>query len=190
MQRNKSIIGLFAMLIIILSVVSCGPSGPSGKIKFASLRYDSTVIANWMAEGKKTKRFFFQFYTPQVEKPKESFQLVSYVLDSAGAYSNGASPDTLAIVTDSIPKIFTDKAVLGNNELSRRKIELLITNPAGTRISFDYLLFVPKLLKSNNHVVYDIKIIKDKKVVPAAMPGVQSGDEETKPSPPAPPEDL
>lgn len=156
------------------------------RVKFDCLQFDSVTIANWLQAGKKTRSFIFQFYTADIGNPQSSFILLSYSLDSAGNYSNAASPDTLRVDPDSTARTFPGKAVLGNNGIGRKDLELLIAGTPAERRPFDYILFLPKLNPENHHIVYELFLVKNKMVT--GKLSVLDADSETHPSPPAPPE--
>ena len=123
--------------------------------------------------------FIFQFYTPQADDTQKPYQAVSYIIDTAGGYLNAPTPDTLAIANDSLINL-KGKAVLGNNYVTKKTIFAMLTDSAGRKRDYDYLLLVPKLLPSNGHVVYQISLIKGLLTVAGAVQPVDSN-----PCPPA-----
>lgn len=175
-NRNDSFIKLFIPALVVCFVLFMAACKQA--TKFAQLKYTATQIDHWLSISK-TDNFIFQFYTPQIDDAKKPYQLVAYVLDTAGNYLNASIPDTLAIARDSLMDL-KGSAVLGNNYVTKKTILALLTDSAGRKRDYDYLLFVPKLLASNGHVVYQIRLIKGLLTVTGAAQNVDSN-----PCPPA-----
>ncbi|MGZ3871614.1 MAG: hypothetical protein ACXVJD_01785 [Mucilaginibacter sp.] len=146
--------------------------------KFAQLKYTAAQVNHWLNLSK-TDNFIFQFYTPEVNDTQKPYQLIAYVIDTAGGYLNASAPDTLAIAKDSLINL-KGRAVLGNNYVTKKTILAMLTDSAGVKRDYDYLLFVPKLLASNGHVVYQLSLVKGLLTVTGAAPPVDSN-----PCPPA-----
>jgi hypothetical protein len=181
--RIQTLILLLMGSFLMMSISSC----TKPHAKFACIKYTKADIAKWLAENKHTAGFALQFYSTQGIDVSVPFQAISYPMDSSKAYL--MPPDTLGIQSDSAAKSFDGKIILGNNWLSRKKINNIFYpgGPGTPELDFDFILLVPKLDDSNTrHVVYDLKVFKGTKEIPVIY---QAGSGETKPSPPAPPED-
>lgn len=162
---------------VFLFVTACKPPA-GGAIKFASLKYTSGQVTHWL-DSAKTNNFVFQFYTPAAESEKRPYQLISYIIDTAGNYLNAASPDTLSLAKDSLTTL-NGKAILGNSYISKKTILNMLKDSGGKKRDFDYLLLTPIILPANQHVVYQVQIIKGEVVLKCG-----TGDVNSNPSPPA-----
>ena len=175
-HRSNFIKLLFPTLIIgsLIFLSACKEHN-----KFAQLKYTKAQVKHWL-DSSNTENFVFQFYSPKIEDTQKPYQLVSYVADSSGVYPNGNNPDTLAIAKDSLVDL-SGKAVLGNTYVTKQTIVTLITGAGGKPVDYDYLLFTPKIVASNQHVVYQITVIKGTSTVGSGA----SGGVDSNPSPPA-----
>jgi hypothetical protein len=172
---------LFPFLIVFLLffVTACKQSQQGqDHTQFAQLKYTAAQVNHWLTNPA-TNNFVFQFYTSKAEDTKRPYQLISYIIDTAGNYLNATNPDTLTIHKDSLIDL-SGKAVLGNTYVSKKAILSLTTDSTGKMRPFDYLLFVPKIDASNQHVIYQIELIKGTTAVLGAPGGIDSN-----PSPPA-----
>ena len=149
--------------------------------KFAQVKYTATQINHWL-DSTKTDNFVFQFYSPQIDDVKKPYQLVSYILDTAGGYLNPMHPDTLAITKDTLVNL-TGPVVLGNTYLTKKAIMAIISTDSGKKRDYDFLVFTPKIIASNQHLVYAISLIKNG--VPIDYRDSDTGDVDSNPSPPA-----
>ncbi len=164
---------------ILLFVTAC-KQGQQGQdhTQFAQLKYPAAEVNHWLTKPE-TNNFVFQFYTSKAEDTKRPYQLISYIIDTAGNYLNATNPDTLKIQKDSLIDL-NGKAVLGNTYVSKEAIVSLIADSTGKMRPFDYLLFVPKIDASNQHVIYQIELIKGTANLSSSPGGINSN-----PSPPA-----
>lgn len=177
--RINILILLLAGSFFMMSISSC----TKPKVKFAYLKYPKAEVAKWL--DKHTAGFVLQFYSTQGKNAKLPFQAISYPIDSSRNYL--MPPDTLGIQKDSAAKWFDGKIIMGNNWISRTDIDNIFYpgGPGTPELDFEYILLVPKLDDSNTrHVVYEIRVFKDTTEIPTIF---MSGNNETKPSPPAPP---
>ncbi|SEO85578.1 hypothetical protein SAMN05192574_114100 [Mucilaginibacter gossypiicola] len=163
-------------ICLLFAMTSCKQA-----TKFAQVKYTAAQVNYWL-DSKSTDSFIFQFYSPQVDDVKKPYQLVSYILDTAGNYLNPLHPDTLAVTKDTTVNL-TGPVVLGNTYLTKKAIIAVISTDAGGKRDYDYLVFTPKISASNQHLVYAIGLVKNGKFINYA-------DEDTKdidsnPSPPA-----
>lgn len=104
-----------------------------------------------------------QFCTKEAGDNNTAFQLISYAYDTLNDHNNSWMPDTLAIISDSIPKNFNSKATIGNNEATREILLNTVRDEKGNRFSYDYVEFTPVLEGVFNHVVYMLKAVKNGK---------------------------
>jgi hypothetical protein len=155
---------------------------PEQAAKFAQVKYTAKQINHWL-DSAKTNNFVFQFYSPKIENVKKPYQLISYIIDSAGNYLNASNPDTLATANDSLAGL-TGKAILGNNFVSKKTILEITTDSLGKKRPYDYLLFIPKLHQGNEHIVYEVRLFKGSLDVDYRRTGV-STYVDSNPSPPA-----
>ncbi|HEY9194617.1 MAG TPA: hypothetical protein VIM77_00070 [Mucilaginibacter sp.] len=149
--------------------------------RFAQVKYTAAQVNYWL-DSSTTDSFIFQFYSPQVKDVKKPYQLVSYILDTAGNYLNPAHPDTLAIAKDTLINL-TGPVVLGNTYLTKKAIKAVISTDSGKKRDYDYLVFTPKILASNQHLVYAIGLVKNGQFINYADGDTQAID--SNPSPPA-----
>jgi hypothetical protein len=194
-QKKGSTVLNVLLFLFVFAVAACNSNekkeanedgaedkgGTKKALSFHYLKYDSTTIANWLAYGKKTARFIFQFSSPQAGRYDTAFRAIAYVQDSTGNYSNGTAADQLAVDHSMSPKKFSGQIYMGNNMISRTRMIKAISDKNGNPLSYDYLLFIPKTDMAY-YVVYELKIYKAGKLV-----AEYEGEQETKPSPPAPP---
>ena len=169
---------LAAMAGSLLFMASCKQA-----TKFAQVKYTAAQVNHWL-DTSKTDNFIFQFYTPDVGEVKKPYQLVSYVIDTAGNYLNALHPDTLAIAKDTTVTL-TGPAVLGNTYLSKKAIIAVISTDSGKKRDYDYLVFTPKVLASNQHLVYAIGLIKNGVYINYGDSDTNGGNIDSNPSPPA-----
>lgn len=160
----------------LLAMTSCKQA-----TKFAQLKYTAAQVNYWL-DSSTTDSFIFQFYSPRVDDVKKPYQLVSYILDTAGNYLNPLHPDTLAIAKDTVVNL-TGPVVLGNTYLTKKAIIAVISTDSGKKRDYDYLVFTPKIMSSNQHLVYAIGLVKDGKLINYADSDTK--DIDSNPSPPA-----
>lgn len=165
-------------LIIIAPVIfflSCGrtdkqpnaPAAQTNKLNFACLRYDSAAL-EYRLDSIHNRGLELQFMLRNAGDNNTSFQLISYAFDTLRDYNNSWMPDTLHVVTDSLPVNFTDKISLGNNEITREQLLNVVRTDDGKRFAYDYVMFVPVIEQVFNHVVYILKPVKNKQIVPGS----------------------
>ncbi|HRE52636.1 MAG TPA: hypothetical protein PK339_14535 [Flavitalea sp.] len=155
-----------AVVFFLCLVAACGSApeqprqpDPNTAIPFACLRYDSAQV-EYRLDSLQNRGFILQTYLPDAADRSRPYELIAYVLDTLDDYPNSWIPDTLRIVSDSLPKYFSGRVIVGNNEIRREQIEDIINDRHGNRISYDYLLFTPTVEGNFNHLVYWIKPIK------------------------------
>jgi hypothetical protein len=165
-----------AIICLFFAMTSCKQA-----TKFAQVKYTAAQVNHWL-DSSTTDSFIFQFYSPQVDDVKKPYQLVSYILDTAGNYLNPLHPDTLAIAKDTLVNL-TGPVVLGNTYLTKKAIIAVISTDSGGKRDYDYLVFTPKIMASNQHLVYAIGLVKNDKLINYADADTQ--DIDSNPSPPA-----
>ncbi|MBL7697345.1 MAG: hypothetical protein JNK79_04285 [Chitinophagaceae bacterium] len=169
---------LLITLILIAPVIffiSCGrsdkqPAAPviqTNKFNFACLRYDSAAL-EYRLDSIHNRGIELQFILRDAGNNNTSFQLISYAFDTLRDYNNSWIPDTLHIIADSVPVNFTDKITIGNNEVTREQLLNVVRDDQGKRFAYDYVMFVPVVEGVFNHVVYMLKPVKNKQVVPGS----------------------
>lgn len=158
-------------LIIFLFFLSCRShekpetiTPASGKFNFAYLRYDSTAL-EYRLDSVHNRGLELQLVLRDAGNNNTAFQLISYAFDTLRDYNNSWMPDTLAILKDSTPVSFTDRIVLGNNEVTREQLLNVVRDENGNRFAYDYVMFVPVVERVFNHVVYILKPIKNNRQV-------------------------
>jgi hypothetical protein len=165
-----------AAICLFFAMTSCRQA-----TKFAQVKYTAIQINHWL-DSAKTDNFVFQFYSPQVDDVKKPYQLVSYILDTAGGYLNPIHPDTLAIAKDTLVNL-NGPVVLGNTYLTKKAILAIISTDSGKKRDYDFLVFTPKIMASNQHLVYAISLVKNG--VSIDYRDLDTGDVDSNPSPPA-----
>lgn len=163
-------------ICLLFAMASCKQA-----TKFAQVKYTAAQVNYWL-DSSTTDSFIFQFYSPQVDDVKKPYQLVSYILDTAGNYLNPLHPDTLAVTKDTSVNL-TGPVVLGNTYLTKKAIIAVISTDAGGKRDYDYLVFTPKIMASNQHLVYAIGLVKNGKFINYA--DADTKDIDSNPSPPA-----
>lgn len=169
-------IAITSAVCLFFAMTSCKQT-----TRFAQVKYTAAQVNYWL-DSSTTDSFIFQFYSPQVDDVKKPYQLVSYILDTAGNYLNPVHPDTLAIAKDTLINL-TGPVVLGNNYLTKKAIKAVISTDSGKKRDYDYLVFTPKILASNQHLVYAIGLVKNGQLINYADSDTQ--DIDSNPSPPA-----
>jgi len=163
---------LLTIIIISLAFISCGASDKnaypvattSGKLNFAYLRYDSAAL-EYRLDSIHNRGLEFQFLVRDAGNNNTAFQLISYAFDTLRDYNNSWVPDTLGIVADSTPVTFSERIILGNNEITREQLLNVVRDDNGNRFAYDYLLFIPVAERVFNHVVYRVRPVKNKQPV-------------------------
>lgn len=140
--------------------------------RFASVRFDAAELNAQLDGG--AKYFILQFKAPKGENVKKPYELISY------AYQNTTTPPKLDhLRADAGTFKFNGQILLGNNTVSRTKIEhLIIDSTSGRRVDYKYILLVPKK-NAQNYIYYTMKV-----VVEGEQP-MGKKDEESEPCPPA-----
>ena len=139
----------------------------SGKFNFAYLRYDSTAL-EYRLDSVHNRGLELQLVLRDAGNNNTAFQLISYAFDTLRDYNNSWMPDTLHILKDSTPLSFSDRIVLGNNEVTREQLLNVVRDENGNRFAYDYVMFVPVVERVFNHVVYMLKPIKNNRQVPGS----------------------
>jgi hypothetical protein len=162
----KKFPSLFIIIISAFILASCGdhdeekPSkNVAGKFNFAYLRYDSTAL-EYRLDSIHNRGLVMQLMLMEAGDNNTAFQLISYAYDTLSDYNNSWMPDTLQIVRDSVPLAFSDRIVIGNNEITREQLLNVVRDENGKRFSYDYVLFIPFVERVFNHVVYMLKPMK------------------------------
>ncbi|MEO8584498.1 MAG: hypothetical protein ABI415_11910 [Flavitalea sp.] len=158
------VIALFAAILLF----SCGhkdntppaPINADGGLNFPCLRYDSAKL-EYRLDSIHNRGLKLQIYVSNAGDNNTAFQLISYAFDTLGDHNNSWMPDTLTVVKDSLPKAFTGRIAIGNNELTREQLYDVLNKPDGKRVSYDYMLFTPVVEGVFNHLVYRIRPIKN-----------------------------
>src|SRR5689334_660419 len=147
-------------LICFCFFMSCGShekpatvTPASGKFNFAFLRYDSTAL-EYRLDSVHNRGLEFQLVLRDAGNNNTAFQLISYAFDTLRDYNNSWIPDTLSVLHDSVPATFSDRIVLGNNEVTREQLLNVVRDENGKRFAYDYVMFVPVVERVFNHVVY------------------------------------
>ena len=161
-------------IISAFTFLSCGsheevkpPVNNSGRFNFAYLRYDSAAL-EYRLDSIHNRGLEMQFILRDAGNNNTAFQLISYAFDTLRDYNNSWIPDTLAIIPDSIPVIFSEHITIGNNEITREQLYNVVRDDMGKRFSYDYVMFVPVVERVFNHVVYMLKPMKNNKQVPGS----------------------
>lgn len=176
---------LAAALLALVIISSCNnqrvetPSNSvADKLNFGVLRYDSAAL-EYRLDSIHNRGLVLQFVSSQLEDNTSPFKLIAYAYDTLNDHNNSWMPDTLAVIRDSVPKTFTGKAAIGNNEATREQLYNVVRDAGGNRFSYDYVLFTPVVEGVFNHVVYMMRAMKNNN--PAAAGKLQM----TSPMPPA-----
>ena len=138
-----------------------------GKFNFGYLRYDSAAL-EYRLDSIHNRGLVMQFCLADAADMNTDFQLIAYAYDTLNDHNNSWMPDTLRFVQDSVPKTFSGKIAIGNNEVTREQLYNVVRDENGERFAYDYLLFMPTVEGVFHHVVYLMKPIKDNKPVPGA----------------------
>jgi hypothetical protein len=169
-----------AFLFSFCLVVGCGQ-----KIKVACVKYNATEVDKWLSNAD-VSQFILQFSTPELNS-KNAFQLISYVVTSNGTFLNADHPDALTTYKDSLIKL-SGNAIFGNNIVLRKQFENVLSDSTGAKRSYDYILLIPQIDKTNQHVVYEIEAVKDGQILPSHVMAYTTNPCPPKcPTPPPPP---
>ena len=180
----KKILLLTGIVVAAIFSQSCrhqqpAPQPPAtGKLNFGVLRYDSAAL-EYRLDSVHNRGLVLQFCVKQAGDNNTAFQLISYAYDTLNDHNNSWMPDTLAIITDSLPRNFEGRATIGNNEITREQLLQTVRNEKGERFSYDYVEFVPLVEGVFHHVVYRIRTVKNGQHTKAGLPQM------TSPMPPA-----
>lgn len=143
------------------------PPQVSGKFNFGVLRYDSVAL-EYRLDSIHNRGLVMQFCLTNAGNNNTAFQLISYAYDTLNDHNNSWMPDTLRFVSDSVPHTFNGKITIGNNEVTREQLYDVLRDENGNRFSYDYLMFIPVVEGVFNHVVYQMRPVKDNKPVAGA----------------------
>ena len=155
--------------ICFLFIVSCENKTPNqlpvttqsnGKLNFGVLRYDSAYL-EYRLDSIHNRGLVLQLCTKQAGDNNTAFQLISYAYDTLNDFNNSWMPDTLAIISDSIPRNFDGNITIGNNEATREVLLNTVRDEKGNRFSYDYVEFTPVVEGVFKHVVYMLKTVKN-----------------------------
>jgi hypothetical protein len=182
---NRLAILITTLLILSLAACSDNPqpaiiNSDTNNVAFACVKYDSAAL-EYRLDSIQTRGFTMQFYLPEAANSKSAYQLISYAFDTLGDYPNSWIPDTLRVVTDSLPKSFSGRVILGNNEVTREQLYDVLNDEHGKRISYDYIVFTPTIDGNFNHLVYRIRAVKGN----ITAPGANGKTQISSPLPPA-----
>lgn len=162
---------LLASGLILFSIVffSCSdsrstqpPPDVTGKFNFGVLRYDSADL-EYRLDSIHNRGLALQFCLKETSDNNTAFQLISYAYDTLNDFNNSWVPDTLAIISDSVPKNFTGKVAIGNTEVTREILLNTVRDENGKRFAYDYVQFTPVVEGVFRHVVYMMKTVKNGK---------------------------
>jgi hypothetical protein len=173
-----------AALILVLIISSCGSDRTvqpaktvSGKFNFGVLRYDSAAL-EYRLDSIHNRGLVIQFVLTEVENNQSPFRLIAYAYDTLNDHNNSWMPDTIQVIRDSMPRSFSGKAAIGNNEVTREQLYNVVRDAEGKRVSYDYVLFTPVVEGVFNHVVYMMTAMKNNK------PAIGGKMQMTSPMPP------
>lgn len=176
-----------AAAIVLVSLFACNdrpgsaPSQPApttGKFNFGILRYDSAAL-EYRLDSIHNRGLVLQFCLSEAGNNNTAFQLISYAYDTLNDHNNSWMPDTLRIISDSMPRSFQSRAVVGNNEVTREELLNAVRDSKGNRFSYDYVQFTPVVEGVFNHVVYMMKTVKNGAITKEGL------QQMTSPMPPA-----
>lgn len=165
----KQLLPAFGLILITSFIFSCNDGGgtppppvATGKFNFGVLRYDSAAL-EYRLDSIHNRGLVLQFVAREIADNNTAFQLISYAYDTLNDHNNSWMPDTLHIIGDSLPKNFTGKATIGNNEVTREVLLNTVRDEKGNRFAYDYIQFTPVVEGVFKHVVYMMKTVKDGK---------------------------
>jgi hypothetical protein len=160
----SSLIIVFLLLATFIACKNTQKTVPAdhntGKLNFGVLRYDSAAL-EYRLDSIHNRGLVLQFVQKEAGNNNTAFQLISYAFDTLNDHNNSWMPDTLAIITDSLPKNFSGKITIGNNEITREQLLHVVRDEQGQRFSYDYVLFTPVVEGVFHHVVYLMRAIKE-----------------------------
>lgn len=167
---RKIYLHILCLCFFFTTFISCNSGGNqlpvktvTGKYNFGILRYDSAAL-EYRLDSIHNRGLVMQFVTESGNNT-DPFQIIAYAYDSLTDHNNSWMPDTLRLIGDSIPKTFTGKITIGNNEVTREQLYNVVRNDQGERFSYDYVMFIPTVEGVFNHVVYMMKPIKNNEPV-------------------------
>ncbi len=139
---------------------------------FASVKFNAEDVNSRLDSG--VKYFVLQFKALNGNNVKKPVELVSY------AYESTLKPPKLnQLISNSGTSKFVGELWLGNNTVSRAKIDkLIIDSITGKRINYKWLLFIPKK-NAQNYIYYSMKVVIEGEST------LNKTDEDTEPCPPA-----
>ncbi|MBO9571257.1 MAG: hypothetical protein J7497_03475 [Chitinophagaceae bacterium] len=161
---------LYSLPVVLIIIAACGghstqqkaPVSTSNKLNFGVLRYDSAAL-EYRLDSIHNRGLVLQFCTREAGDNNTAFQLISYAYDSLNDHNNSWMPDTLQIIGDSLPKNFSSKVTIGNNEVTREELLNTVRDEKGNRFSYDYVQFTPVVEGVFNHVVFMMRTYKNGK---------------------------
>lgn len=164
------ILRIAGVVIICLHFFSCDSANNNkpaaqkveGRLNFGVLRYDSSAL-EYRLDSIHNRGLVLQFVVAEAANNTDAFKLIAYAYDTLNDHNNSWMPDTLNVISDSIPKTFEGKITIGNNEVTREQLYNVVRDAGGKRFSYDYVVFTPVVEGVFNHVVYMIKAFKDNK---------------------------
>jgi hypothetical protein len=147
--NKKGLFPIWMMLaLIIFFICSCN----DGKTKYSFLKLDSATLAPYY-NAPDFNKIVFQFVDPDINSNQDAMKLIGYALDKN--YNIIGDPFVLAYASDSIEKTFDSSAIYGNLELTKSNIDAIIKAKDSSIVSYQYLLFQPDKLTSNQ-ISYNI----------------------------------
>jgi len=167
---RKKYLHILWLCIVFITIASCNATNEkvvvnsvSGKYNFGVLRYDSAAL-EYRLDSIHNRGLVLQFVTESGNNT-DPFALIAYAYDTLNDHNNSWMPDTLRVISDSIPKTFSGKVTLGNNEVTREQLYNVVRDEQGKRFSYDYVMFIPVVEGVFNHVVYMMKPFKNNEQV-------------------------
>lgn len=161
------------ILVAITVIVACNSKTTKearvdGKMNFGMLRYDSAAL-EYRLDSIHNRGLVIQFVHPDAADVTGPFMLIAYAYDTLNDHNNSWMPDTLRVIRDSLPRTFSGRVTIGNNEVTREQLLNVVRDKNGNRISYDYVLFTPVVEGVFNHVVYLMRAIKANQAAPGGQ---------------------
>jgi hypothetical protein len=140
----------------------------NGKLNFGVLRYDSAAL-EYRLDSIHNRGLVIQFVASDAANSTSPWKLIAYAYDTLNDHNNSWMPDTLQVIADSIPKTFSGKITVGNNEVTREQLMNVVRDEKGLRISYDYVVFTPVVEGVFNHLVYMMRAMKGNTPAPGGQ---------------------
>jgi hypothetical protein len=192
MKRNLwKLVSLILVIIIVIFWWFCCNQPNAKDVKLYDLRYSRDSV-RVLLNNPDFKKIVLQFYTTDVAKNPENYQLVGY--DSArckmnylkrrpiGGGNTFPAADTFHVVKDSV-RVFSGEAVFGNLELSSRDLYLITHKEDNSEIDYDFIHCRPMKAPNSNNIWYVIYPVKAGRRQPYPPSG-EAGEPGMNPRPP------